>query len=170
MSTESPDPTEMGPTRPVAEHAWLDKLLGDWNVVSVMSMGPGEPEMTSAGKESVKRFGDLWISIDGAGEMPGGQTMEYRMALGYDVSFKEYRGCWYATVSSHLWKYSGELSPDGRMLTLSCVGPSFVNDGEMANYRDVHEIIDANTRTMTSYGEGEDGSWTQFLKATLTRA
>ena len=101
--------------------------------------------------------------------MPDGDTMEYRSALGYDVSFKEYRGCWFASVSSHLWKYTGELSADGRKMTLNCVGPNMFKDGETANYRDVIEIIDDNHRTLTSFGEDENGEWQQFMKASYTR-
>jgi len=85
------------------------------------------------------------------------------------VSFKEYRGFWIASVSSHLWKYTGGLSPDGKTMTLNCVGPSMVKDGETANYRDVIEIIDHNRRTLTSYGEDESGNWQPFMKSTYTR-
>ena len=101
--------------------------------------------------------------------MPDGTAMDYYSALGYDVSFKEYRGCWFASASSHLWKYTGELSADGKVMTLSCVGPNMVKDGETANYRDVIEILDENHRTLTSYGQQENGEWQQFMKAHYTR-
>lgn len=158
---------EMG-TKPVAEHAWLKNLVGEWNVVSEMAMGPDQPVMTSTGTESVKMFGELWAFGEGRGEMPDGASMEYKSALGYDVSFKQYRGGWFATMSSHLWKYEGEMSEDGKKLTLNCVGPDMEKDGVTANYRDVHELIDENTRTMTSYAETPNG-WQQFMKATYTR-
>ena len=43
-------------------------------------------------------------------------------------------------------------------------------DSLTANFRDVIEIIDANTRTLTAYGEDSEGNWVEFMKATLTRA
>jgi hypothetical protein len=95
--------------------------------------------------------------------------MDYRTGLGFDVTFKEYRGFWLASMSSHLWKYTGELSADRKTMTLNCVGPNMMGEGE-ANYRDVIEIIDENHRNLTSYGEQEDGSWQQFMKCTYTRA
>jgi hypothetical protein len=101
--------------------------------------------------------------------MPDGDVMEYHSALGYDVSFKEYRGCWFANVSSHLWKYVGEMSPDRKKLTLNCEGPDMVQDGKTANYRDVIEIQDRDHRTLTSFAEGENGEWIQFMKASYTR-
>lgn len=55
-------------------------------------------------------------------------------------------------------------------MTLNCVGPSMVKDGETANYRDVIEIVDDNHRTMTSYGEDDDGKWQKFMTVRYTRA
>lgn len=160
---------EMMGTKPVAEHAWLNNLVGEWKVTTEMVMGPDQPVQTSEGTESVTSFGGLWAYGEGKGSMPDGSVMEYKSAIGYDVSFKQYRGCWFATMSSHLWKYEGEMSEDGKKLTLNCVGPDMEKDGETANYRDVHELVDENTRTMTSFAETPDG-WQQFMTATYTRA
>ena len=73
------------------------------------------------------------------------------------------------SASSHLWKYVGSLSADGKTMTLSCDGPSMVEDGETVPYRDVIKLVDANTRTLTSYGQDEQGEWQEFMKATYTR-
>lgn len=155
-------------TKPVPEHEWLDKLVGEWRVETEMTMPDGS-QATSKGTETVKNLGGLWAFGEGKGQMPDGSEMDYRVGLGYDVSFKEYRGFWLASASSHLWKYVGELSPDGKKMTLNCVGPNMEKDGETANYRDVIEIIDDNHRTLTSFGEDENGNWIQFMKASYTR-
>lgn len=168
MSTTEPQEMEMG-TKPVPQHQWLQKLIGEWRSETEMTMGPGGETMRSEGRETVQDFGGLWAFGEGETKMPNGQGMRYKIALGYDVSFKEYRGGWFADMSSHLWKYTGELSPDGRTMTLNCVGPHMEKDGETANYRDVIEIIDDNHRTLTSYGQDENGEWQQFMKARLTR-
>src|SRR5688500_2814225 len=139
MSTETQDAMEMA-TKPIREHEWLQKLVGEWRVESEMKMPSGET-MKGQGTESVKSLKGLWAFGEGKGTMPNGDSMAYYTALGYDVSFKEYRGCWFADVSSHLWKYTGELSADGRTMTLSCEGPHMEKDGETAMYRDVIEII-----------------------------
>lgn len=167
MSTETQEMPEA--TKPIQEHAWLQKLVGEWRVESEMVMGPGGPTIKGEGKESVSSLGGLWAIGEGDATMPDGNRMQYRSALGYDVSFKEYRGCLCMSASSHLWKYVGELSADGKVMTLDCVGPDMVKDGETANYRDVIEIIDDNHRTLTSYGQDENGGWQQFMKAHYTR-
>lgn len=168
MSTETQDTMEMG-TKPVAEHEWLNKLVGEWRTESEMVMGPDQPVMKGEGRETVRNLGGLWAYVEGEGLMPNGESMHYRSGLGYDVSFKEYRGFWLASVSSHLWKYTGELSADGRKMTLNCVGPHMEKDGETANYRDVIEIIDDNHRTLTSFGQDEKGDWQQFMTSRYTR-
>jgi hypothetical protein len=145
------------------------QLVGEWRVETEMIMAPGQPAQTATGTETVHSLGGLWAYTEGTTAMPGGGPMTYRSALGYDVSFKEYRGCWIASASSHLWTYVGTLSADGMTMTLDCVGPSMVKDGETANYRDVIEIQDADHRTMTSYGQDDAGAWQQFMKATYTR-
>ncbi len=167
-TTETQDAMEMG-TKPTQAHEWLKNLVGEWRTESEMVMGPDGPTQTSTGSEVVKDMGGLWAFGEGKGSMPDGSTMEYKTALGYDVSFKEYRGCWFASMSSHLWKYVGELSADGKTMTLNCEGPHMEKDGETANYRDVIEIIDDNHRTLTSYGQDEKGEWHQFMKANYYR-
>ena len=169
MSTElQQQQMEMG-TKPIREHEWLNKLVGDWRTETEMWMAPGQPPMKSSGTEKVRNSGGLWAVAEGRTEMPNGTPVEYVAALGYDVSFKEYRGCWFGSMSSHLWKQAGELSDDGRTMTLSCVGPNMYRDGETANYRDVIEIIDENHRTMASYGEDENGQMQQHMRVTYTR-
>ncbi len=168
MSTLTEEAPSMA-TRPEPEHHWLQNLIGEWRIETEMRMGPDQPTQKAQGTESVQNLGGLWALSEGNTTMPDGTAMRYYAALGYDVSFKEYRGCWFASVSSHLWKYTGELSADGKGMTLNCVGPNMMKDGETANYRDVIEILDENHRTLTSYGQDENGQWQEFMKAHYTR-
>ena len=169
-STQTRDEEETGMgTRPVPEHQWLQKLVGEWRVETEMTTGPGQPAHRSEGTERVTSPGGLWAFAEGRAAMPDGTAMDHYSALGYDVSFREYRGCWFASMSSHLWKQTGTLSADGRVMTLDCVGPSMTRDGETANYRDVIEILDEDHRTLTSYGQDDDGQWHEFMKARYTR-
>ncbi|MBL8060866.1 MAG: DUF1579 domain-containing protein [Chthonomonas sp.] len=173
MSTDQLEPTQddtHGPTKPEKEHAWLQQLVGEWNVSTEMTMPDGSAA-TGTGHESVKSLNGLWAYVEGEGNMPDGGKMRYFSGIGFDVTFKKYTGFWIADVSSHMWKYDCELSADGKRLTMNCVGPNMMGgEGETANYRDVIEIIDANTRTLTASGEFANGEWVQFMKSTLTRA
>ena len=168
MSAQTQEPVEMG-TKPVQEHQWLQKLVGEWRVETDMMMGQDQPRHKSESTESVKSVGGLWVVGEGTATMPDGTPMTDYLVLGYDVSYREYRGCWFASMSSHLWKYAGELSADGKVMTLNCVGPSFTKDGETANYRYVIEIIDEDHRTLTSLGQDDNGEWQEYMTASYTR-
>jgi len=168
MSTATEEAVEMG-TKPIREHEWLRHFIGDWRVENEMTMAPGAPKMKSEGRETVKDLGGLWAVAEGDSKMPDGASMDYYATLGYDVSFKKYRGCWFASVSSHLWVQEGQLDADGRILTLNCVGPDMMKDGETANYRFDFEIVDQNHRTMTEYVEGNGSGWQELIKSRYTR-
>ncbi len=167
MSTDTQEPMEMA-TKPIQEHEWLKKLVGEWQVESEMIMPDGS-KLKSHGTASVKSLGGLWAFTQSKDTMPDGTAMEGYFALGYDVSFKEYRGALIMSASSHLWKYAGELSADGKTITLNCEGPSFVTDGATALYRDVITLIDDDHRTHTSSGQDEKGEWQQFAIAHYIR-
>lgn len=156
-------------TKPIKEHEWLQKLVGTWRTETEMSMGPDTPAQKTKGREVVSSLDGLWAFGDGEGENPDGTKWTYKNALGYDVSFKHYRGFTIMSMSSHLWVSVGTLSEDGNTMTLDCVGPSMVNDGETANYRDIITIVDENHRTLTSTGEQEDGNWETFMVAHFFR-
>ena len=162
--------TDSMATKPIEEHKWLDHLVGEWTYTVEMNMGPDEPMQKGTGTESVKSLGGLWAFAENHSSMPDGTPTVSYSALGYDVSFKEYRGCWFATMSSHLWKQEGELSADGKTMTLNCTGPSMTKDGETAQYRDVIEITDRDNRVTTSYGEDDDGKFQVFMVSKYQRA
>ena len=167
MSTEHQEPMEMA-TKPIKEHEWLKHLLGDWKVESQMMMPDGQT-FTTHGTAHVKSLGGLWAYSENTDTMPDGTQITGYFALGYDVSFKEYRGAIIMSASSHLWKYAGQLSADEKTLTLECEGPSMTADGATAMYREVIELVDESSRTHTSYGQDEKGEWVQFSKSHYTR-
>lgn len=166
MSTE-PQDESMG-TKPTADHAWLEQLLGEWKVESEFTMPDGS-KMKTEGIEKVKSVGGLWAFAELKDEMPGGEPATMYTTLGYDVSFKHYRGCWFGSMSSHLWVQVGHLSEDGKTLTLECEGPDMMEDGKTALYRNIIEIQDADHRTQIAMGPDEKGEWQQYMITTYTR-
>lgn len=156
-------------TKPIAEHEWLKNLIGEWKTYAEMDMGPDEPKATSEGSETVSTLGGLWAFAHGKAPMPDGHPMEYVSTIGFDVTFKEYRSCWFASASSHLWTMRGQVSEDGRKLTLEGVGPDMATEDGTMKYRDVIEILGDGHRTLTSYGEERDGTWKPFMKVTYRR-
>ncbi|MFN3728361.1 MAG: DUF1579 domain-containing protein [Fimbriimonadaceae bacterium] len=159
---------EMGPTKPLPEHAWLQRLIGEWTSRSEIVMPDGS-KAESHGTETFRALGDLWVYGEASVSMPDGSTMDTISGYGYDVSFKHYVGFWISNFSSHLWKYSGSLSEDGTTLTLDCVGPDMVNEGQTANYRGTMTFLDDDHRTLTASGQMPDGQWAVFMTDHYTR-
>lgn len=157
-------------TQPQPEHAWLQKLVGEWTCESESVMGPGEPPQTFQGKETVRPLGGFWIIAEGQGEMPDGETACTLMTLGYDPHRKRFPGTWHGSMMSWQWVYDGELDESGRILTLNCEGPDMTGNPEkLVKFRDVHEFVSNDHRILRSYVLGDDGQWQQFMTTNYHR-
>jgi len=154
---------------PQIEHRWLENLLGDWTVEAEMEMGPDKPRETSAGKESVRQLGDLWVLCDIESSLPGGGTMLSQMTIGYDPQAKAFVGTFVSTCMAYLWVYhSGTLDDAGKVLTLNATGPSFTGEG-MSQYQDVIEIVDDDHRILHALMLDENEVWQEFMTTRYTR-
>jgi hypothetical protein len=156
-------------TEPQKEHKWLQKLIGEWTSEAEMACEPGKAPEKMQGSESVRALGDLWVLLEGRGEMPGGGSATMLMTLGYDPQKKRYIGTWVGSMMTHLWIYDGSLDASGKELTLNAEGPSFTDEGKLSKYRDVITFESDDHRTLTSHVLGDDGKWTQFMTAHYRR-
>lgn len=154
---------------PQKEHHWLQKLVGEWTYEHEAVMEPGKPPEKMTGTESVRPLGEVWVSCEGRGEMPGGGTGTTIMTLGYDSAKKRFVGTFIGSMMDNLWIYDGELDPAGNKLTLDSEGPSFSGDGTMAKYRDAIEFKSDDYRVLTAQVLGDDGQWREFMTAHYRR-
>ena len=150
---------EMGHVEPQAEHRWLRQLVGEWTYEMEMPPGEGHPEGKVTGTETVRALGDLWVVLEGRGQMPGGDEAVMQMTLGYDPARKAVVGTWIASMMAYLWVYEGRLRADGRALELESDGPDMKGEGRLVRYMDVVEMVSPDHRTLTGHVRGEDGSW-----------
>lgn len=150
------------------QHAWLLQLVGEWETEAEMPAGPGEEPMKMKGRESVRALGGLWIVADMRGESPMG-VMEAVLTIGYDEAKQRYVGTWVDSMMNHLWRYEGSLDATGKILSLETEGPSFSGDGSMAKYKDVYELKSHDHKVLTSWMQGSDGVWTEFMTADYRR-
>ncbi|HYD83974.1 MAG TPA: DUF1579 domain-containing protein, partial [Opitutus sp.] len=154
---------------PHPEHAWLQKLVGNWSFESECMGEPGQPTEKQRGTETVKALGGLWIVGEGQGGMPGGGTANMMITLGFDPQRNRFVGTWVGSMMTHLWVYEGELDAAKRVLTLNAEGPSFADPAKRAKYQDIIEIKSDDHRTLSSRTLGEDGKWTHFMTAHYRR-
>jgi len=160
---------QMMPAQPQKEHEWLQKMVGEWTYETEANMGPDQPTETFSGTETVRSLGGLWIIAEGQGEMCAeGEEMTSVLTLGYDPQKQKYIGTWIGSMMTFLWVYEGELDVAERVLTLNVEGPAMTGNG-MAQYKDVHEFKSDDRRVLTSYIQGDDGQWHQFVTVTYRR-
>lgn len=152
---------------PQKEHAWLQRMVGDWTYESEMQ-GPEGP-MTSRGTETVRSLGGLWVIGEGTGEMPGGGAASMIITLGYDADAKKFVGSWIGSVMTKMWVYDCEMDADGRTLLLNAEGPSMSGSGKIVKYQDAVEVVDDDTRKFYGRVQDDDGNWVTFMTATYRR-
>nr|WP_117191010.1 DUF1579 domain-containing protein [Rhizobium terrae] len=150
--------------KPQAEHGFLERMVGTWEVTST-SMDNAE-----TWTEVCRSLNGIWFVAEGNGEMPGGGGPATTMlTLGYDPAKGKYVGSWLGTMMTYLWVYEGELSADGNTLSLYTTGPDFAEEGKMGDYREQITFTDIDHRTFTSSARQPDGSWKQFMQADYAR-
>ena len=147
---------------PTSQHKWLAQLVGEWEYTG------GEDHPVN-GTESVRAFGDLWIMAEGQGAMPNGEPSGSCFTIGYDPEKGKFVSTWIGTMMCNLWICEGDLSENGKVLTLNSRGPSMSGDGSMANYRDMIEIVSPTKRLLRAEMQGEDGTWSEFMRTTYVR-
>jgi hypothetical protein len=164
--TYAADPPKM--PAPSKEHEWLKQLEGEWVIETEALMGPGQPAVKSKGTEVVRSLGGFW-SVGEIKTEFGGAPFTGIMTLGYDPHAKKYVGTWVCSAEGHFWKYEGTLDAAGKVLTLNTEGPDMSAPGKLAKMKDVIEIKDKDHRTLTSFMQGTDGKWTQFMSMNVRR-
>lgn len=157
-------------TDPQKEHAWLQKLTGEWTYEGEACAEPGKPAERFKGQETMRAVGPLWIQGEGRGAMPDGAPATMLITLGYDPAKGKFVGTWVGSMMAHLWIYEGELDAAGRVLTLDSEGPSMAGDGSIQKYQDVITVESDDHRILQSRAPKPDGSWTTFMTAHYRRA
>lgn len=113
---------------PGPQHEMLDRFVGKWNVtMRAFWAGPGEPSATSTGTAEVKWILDgrfIQEELEAEMMMPGpdGQMQREPMQgltlTGYDRFQNMYVGIWADDHGTALTSFRGNMSPDGKTLTL----------------------------------------------------
>jgi hypothetical protein len=148
-----------------AGHAWLRQLVGEWRVEM-----PGPDGAMLTGSETVRALGDVWVLLEGRGQMPDGSPSHSLMTLGYDPAQRCFVGTWIGSMMNHLWVYrGGTLDAGRRRLALPGEGPAFDAPGRLAQYRDEIEIVGPDERLLEGRVLGEDGRWQRFMTARYHR-
>jgi len=159
---------EMQPAAPSDQHEWLQQLVGEWTVSADATMEPGAEPMRMESTESVRSIGGLWIVAEGRATF-GDTPFTSILTLGYDPSKEAFVGTWIDTMQTHMWSYVGTLDDARKVLTLATEGPTFGDPSKTSKYHDVIELAGPDHKVLTSSVQGEDGTWTTFMRADYRR-
>lgn len=149
--------------------AFLERLAGEWSVVTETILGPGQEPVRSESREVARLLGGKWLVAESTGTAPGGEPVTSILTLGYDPSRERFVGTWISSMQTHLWSYAGELDASGTALTLETEGPVLGDPTTTAQYREVIETMDADHKVMRSMILGPDGEWFEFARAEYRR-
>ena len=147
---------------PQAEHAWLQKFVGEWSAEVELFEEQGQPPEKSTGTESVRAIGGFWILAEDRGVFMD-KPFTGILTLGYSPERKKYVATWVDSMVSHLWTYDGTVDETGNILTLEAEGPCPMKGGQMARFKETVEFLDADHRVFTSAMEAENSSWVTMM-------
>jgi len=159
-----PDMGEM--PQPGPHNEALQTLAGTWDA-DVEAVIPGMPPTPWKAVETVTKMGGFWVISDVKGEFMGMPFHGHGMH-GYDSNKKKHVSVWADAFGD--WMMTGEGTCEGscKKLTMVMKGLDMMT-GKEADYREVIELVDANTRRWEMYGPGPDGGEMLMMKGTFKR-
>lgn len=99
---------------PGPAHQKLAKYVGDWNVKSTMTHGPGAPSEATEGTSKIDMVLDgRFFHEEKAGTMMD-MPMKSAHLLGYNNGSKKYEGVWMYTMGTGMMMLSGESKDGGK--------------------------------------------------------
>lgn len=154
--------------KPTREHELLRQFTGEWTAVAETVPAPEQPAIRVEGSESAKMIGGFWYVGQGEATMLGTPVSSV-LSIGYDPAAKHYVGTFLCSADSTLWKYTGAMDESGKKLTLEAEGPSIVEPGKKAKYREILELKSPDHKVFTSFIQGADGEWTKIVTVEYRR-
>jgi hypothetical protein len=154
-------------SKPQAEHAWLQQLVGNWTFEHDCQMPDGSKNKSS-GKMTCRSMAGMWLLCESTGGA-GDEAWSSLMTVGYDPTKEQYVGSFIGSMMHKMWLYHGTLAEDQKRLPLISEGPK-LDDSGTCRYRDTIEIVDKDTWNFLSEVETDTGEWVQFMAGRHVRA
>jgi hypothetical protein len=105
---------------PGEQHKWLAEDVGQWEITGKMYKMNSDGTTTTSeakGSATISMLYDRYAQEEMTIEC-NGQTMRMSGILGYDNSNKEFQCCYVGNMGTAMHVYAGQLSEDGKTMTL----------------------------------------------------
>jgi hypothetical protein len=148
---------------PGEAHAFLEKMLGRWEVKMRYTTAPGAEPMTGRGQASREMvLGGRFLKTTYKGEFMGESFIGMGYD-GYDNLKKKYVGTWIDNMSTALNYFEGELDETGRVLTSY---GEYVDamTGKTKKTKMELTIPSLSMHSMVSYDMNDDGEWVKTME------
>ena len=153
---------------PGEPHKFLEKQVGEWEMVSKMWMKPGDPPSESKGSASGKMIlGGRYLKTVHKGFVSG-MPFEGINIGGYDNHLKEYFSIWIDNMGTGIMFSKGNLDKTGKILTEVAEIDDFMT-GQKMKARSVTTCINADKLFMEMYMIGPDGKEFKSVEVTYIR-
>lgn len=154
--------------QPTKEHQWLRQFDGQWETHAKSIAYGAIPAMECDSTMKSRTLGEFWMILETKGDMDGVEMTSIQ-TLGYDPKKKKYVGTWVDSMTHYLFHYEGTVDKSGKKITLEAEGPSYLEPGKTAKYRDSYEFKTPDLIIAKSEVMGEDGKWVTFATAESRR-
>jgi hypothetical protein len=157
------------PGQPSADpNAFLERLAGEWSVVSEATLGPGQPPVRNESRESARLLGGKWLVAEITRSVRD-RTHSSILTLGHDDHQGHFIATYIDSMQRHMWSYTGTLDDTGTVLTLNTEGPILGDPSKVAKYRVIIESRADDFKLMRSKIFGPDGQWFEFSRTEYRR-
>jgi hypothetical protein len=147
------DPMEaaMKLAQPGKYHKMLDPLVGTFQAEVKIWMDPTstEPNVSHGAMTNSWILDGRFVQHEYEGEFMG-EAFRGKGLTGYSNNAEEFQGLWVDTWTTNLSISNGEISADGKTLTLNKTDVDPTSGQEMT-VKEVIQIVDKNKHTMTSF-------------------
>lgn len=156
--------------QPGAEHQWLAKSAGKWNIKGEFFMGPpGTPTMKTEATETIEMVGPFW-SVSKYEATMMGMPMTGMSTLTYDMAKKKWVGTWLDSFSSLSFFFEGELDTETDTLEMHCDAGDMMTM-QMTKFRTTCKRIDDDTQTFEMFRtDPASGEESMMFRNEYTRA
>ena len=155
---------------PGAMHEFLARGAGKWQGKNSMWMYPGAQPMTSECTSTVTPVMDgRYVRVEIAGEMPGMGPFTGFGIYGFDNVSQKFVSSWIDNMSTGIMNGTGELSPDGKVLTWNFSYHCPIAKKQVT-MREVETITGPTTKTLEMFGaDPKSGKEFQMMKIEFTK-